>query len=226
MFTNMSAEGITMLLNSPSFFGGSEPGSRNGQIQSSPFGAIAENSIMFEQSPAKDGGQTITFSFSKTVYELSFTITDIDNGNDNQTGIIGASDLIVIVSPTTYTYTVPIGSSVIGNGTSVGTTTTSGPFRNTNDLNYDKSSPSGNIQISVPGPLTSLTFTLSLSTSQVVTYLTQQITIGSISFKDCGDTALHTTSPRGSPRGGKPPREEPPLTDRRQVPCRAILEGI
>ena len=146
MFTSMSSGGITMALNSPSFYGGSAPGSRDRQIQSGPFGGIAGNSIMFEQSPAKDGGQSITFSFSKTVCELSFTITDIDNGNDNQTGIIGASDLIVIVNPTTYTYTVPIGSSVIGNGTSVGTTATSGPFRNTNDTNYDKSSPAGNIK--------------------------------------------------------------------------------
>jgi hypothetical protein len=140
---------------------------------------------MFEQSPTKDGGQTITFSFSKTVYELSFNITDIDNGLDDN-GIFAWADRIVIVSPKTYNYTVPIGSSVIGDGTSVGTTAISGPFRNNNNLNYDNSSPAGNILISVPGPLTSFTFTLS---SAAGGSSSQRTTLGNISFKECENKA-------------------------------------
>jgi hypothetical protein len=38
------------------------------------------NALTFAQTPKTDGGQDITFTFTASIYELSFIITDIDNG--------------------------------------------------------------------------------------------------------------------------------------------------
>lgn len=98
-----------MSVNSPSFYGGCNATAPDRTIQSGPFG----NGIMFEQKPAINGGQIITFSFSHMVYNYSFLLTDIDSGLDDN-GIYGWSDRIVLVTPMSYTYTLPTGSSVIG----------------------------------------------------------------------------------------------------------------
>jgi hypothetical protein len=171
----MSMGGITMSVNSPSFYGGCIASALDRTIQSGPFG----NGIKFEQIPAKNGGQIITFSFSRMVYNYSFLLTDIDSGLDDNE-LFGWSDEIVIVSPMVYTYTLPTGSSVIGNGTSVE------PFRNSLDFNQDSTSSGGNIFISIPDPLISFTFDLSSTTRGKSS--TQQITLGNLAFTDCGET--------------------------------------
>jgi hypothetical protein len=73
-----------MSVNSPSFYGGCIASALDRTIQSGPFG----NGIKFEQKPTKNGGQIITFSFSRMVYNYSFLITDIDTGLDDN-GIFG-----------------------------------------------------------------------------------------------------------------------------------------
>jgi hypothetical protein len=84
---------------------------------------------------------------------LTFFITDIDNGleGDGQAGS-GYSDTVVVSNPLTFTSAVPGGSTVVGAGTSVS------PFSNSNSASYSNTSPGGNLQISMAGPIT--TFSL------------------------------------------------------------------
>ena len=164
--------GITMSVNSPSFYGGCNATALDRTIQSGPFG----NGIIFEQKPVINGGQVITFSFSHMVYNYSFLLTDTDSGLDDN-GIYGWSDRIVLVTPMSYTYTLPTGSSVIGNGTSVE------PFRNSNDFNQGSSSSGGNVFISIPGPL--MSFTIDFSSATRGGSSTQRLILGNLAFKDC-----------------------------------------
>ena len=187
-FTSTTVGGITMSINSPDFFGGSgllAGGGRDRKVQPAPFGSINRNSLMFEQLPRTGGGQNIVFTFSQTVYNINFVITDIDNFSQNGAGW---SDRITINSPATYTYATTSTqwtgtSNIIGNGTSSGTTTTTGPFRNSNgNNNYQDNSPAGNIEITMPGPLTSFSFTFSCANIQHGG--NQRVNFSNISF--CG----------------------------------------
>ena len=95
----------------------------------------------------------MTIAFSYPVYNVSFTITDIDNQNNSW------SDRVTFTPvPTSNSKPVNNGNPrVIGNGASAGNTNTTGPFRNNNtDTNLDDSSNRGNVTVSWTGPITSI----------------------------------------------------------------------
>lgn len=151
-FNSATLNGITMTLSPSTFYGGSAARATNRTIIGSPIGGITTKGLRLEQDAVTNGGQQISLSFSQAVYDVDFVITDIDN----QTG--SWTDRITIITPTTYTYSIPTGSTVIGAGTASGTTTTTGPFRNSQtNLNYNNSQPGGNVQLNFPGPLTTIT---------------------------------------------------------------------
>jgi hypothetical protein len=157
-FTSATVNGVTLTLQPSSFYGGSSAVGNNHRIIASPIGGLATQGVQFEQLPIENGGQDIEFTFSQTVYNVSFTICDIDNLNGNW------SDRITIVSPTNFTAEIPtvfVGGgptgNVIGAGTASGTTDTTGPFRNNRGSNnYNNNQNNGNITLTFPGPLTSI----------------------------------------------------------------------
>ena len=176
-FSSATVGGTTITLDASTYFGGTTGINNNRKIIAAPIGGINSQGIQFEQTPINGGGQNISFSFSQAVYNVSFTITDIDTLSGNW------SDRIIVVSPTNYTWSIPSGSTVIGAGTASGTTTTTGPFRNSNnDLNYANASNGGNVTLTFPGPLTN--FKLQFACSTISGGSNQLIKISPIAF--CG----------------------------------------
>jgi hypothetical protein len=178
-FTSANIGGVTVSLSS-SFFGGAAARSTNRTIRDAPIGGIASKGIRFEQTPNNGGGQLITFTFSEDVFNVSFTITDIDNFSS---GGDGWSDRIVVLNPTNYTRSIPAGGTIIGAGTATGTTSTTGPFRNSiSNLNLPNSDNRGNVTVTFPGPLTQ--FQLQFRCVNPDDGTNQLINVTSISF--CG----------------------------------------
>lgn len=175
-FTSATVNGITMTLSASTFYGGSAARATNRTIIGSPIGGIASKGLRLEQDAVTNGGQEISLTFSQAVYNVTFVITDIDNSSGNW------SDRIIIVAPTTFTYTIPTGSTVIGAGQSSGTTTTTGPFRNSqSNLNYNNSQNGGNVELTFPGPMTTFTMRFQCAGQQSSNQL---INLSNISF--CG----------------------------------------
>ena len=165
-----------MSLSSTTFFGSSTALSSNLKVQAGPTGNITGNALTFAQTQKTDGGQNITFTFSAPIYELSFIITDIDNGlTGDGDGDEGFSDRVVILSSKGYTSTVPTGSTVNGAGTAAS------PFMSNNVQSYNTDSPGGNLKISMAGPLS--TFTIKFSNGLVQNGFSQRIHLTNILFK-------------------------------------------
>jgi len=172
-----------MSLSSATFFGSSTALSTNLKVQAGPTGNITGNALTFAQTPKTDGGQDITFTFSAPIYELSFIITDIDNGltGDGEAGDEGFSERVVILPAGGYTSTVPTGSTVNGAGTDAS------PFMNNNVQSYHTDSPGGNLKISMAGPLS--TFTIKFSNGSVQNGSSERIHLTNILFKGASTCA-------------------------------------
>jgi hypothetical protein len=143
----------------------------NTTVVASPSGGINEQALLFQQtSDALGVGQTVTFSFSSPVTNVSFTITDIDNSTGQW------ADRLVIQTAG-YGFSFAAGTLMTGDGT-VGT-----PFLNSNaNLNLPHTDDRGNVTISYAGPISSFTFEYF---NGVATNGTQQIRVTDIAFEDC-----------------------------------------
>lgn len=125
----------------------------NGRILNTQAGGQVptQKHLRFEMTPDNDSAtngsrQTITFTFSQPVTNVSFRFFDIDNLND------AWGDRIVI-NTTPFTFSTA-GSTVIGAGTNTNR------FRNSQaSNNLPATSDDGNVQVSFAGPLTSFSFT-------------------------------------------------------------------
>ena len=144
-FNSTVVSGTTITLSGSAFFGGSAARPANRTIRAAPIGAINTRGLELNQDAVEDGGQVISLTFSQTVWAVSFTITDVDRSEDNW------SDRVSILPPATFGFSFPPGSGVSGAGT------LANPFRNTTNFNYDDNSPAGNVLVTMPGPLTTIT---------------------------------------------------------------------
>ncbi len=164
-FTSTTVGGVTVSLSS-TFGTNTTAQTGNRTIVAGPQGGLSGQFLRLNQTARNNtnNGQTVTFTFSKPITGLSFTITDIDNLNN------GWSDRIQ-VNTAGFGYTVPPGSSVIGigeagNGTGGTTTdgnggsnTGTGSFRNSvNSFNFLPADDDGNLTLTHPGPITSFSF--------------------------------------------------------------------
>lgn len=174
-FTSANVSGTTVTL-STSFFGGSAALGTNRTIIAGPQGGIAGNALRLEQDPTNNGGQRVRFTFSQEVFNVSFTITDIDNSSSGNW-----SDRIIVRSPAAFTYSIPSGGRVIGNGAATGSTNTTGPFRNRDaNINLPNTSNEGNVTLGWVGGLTFVEFDFACSTPSGGT--NQLINITNINF--------------------------------------------
>jgi hypothetical protein len=168
-FLNVDGSGVDITISST--FAGTTPLVGNYSVVSSPHGGITGKSLLLEQQPiantpaggtAGAGGQTVTITFSTTVRNISFVLTDIDNLDGNW------SDRITTVggtltAPTSVTRPATVwgngdlnnngngsgGSSGSGNG---GNTGTNGAFRNSTDSdNLPNTSGAGNLRLNYSG---------------------------------------------------------------------------
>jgi hypothetical protein len=186
-FTSTTVGGVTVSL-SNSFDGGSAARATNRTIIAGPQGGIAGNFLRLEQDAVTNGGQTITFTFSQPVQDISFVITDIDN-------LSGAWSDRITVNTAGFTSSLPTGSSVIGvgatgNGTggttpdgNGGSDTATGAFRNSADnTNFNNTQPNGNLQLDFAGPISSFSLRFWCGGYQSSNQL---INIGNINFTAC-----------------------------------------
>jgi hypothetical protein len=121
------------------------PQANNGRIVAGPSGGIAGNALFVGQNSQAPGvGQTITFSFSQPVYNLSFTVTDLDNQSN------AWFDLLEILTAG-YTFAFAGTTLLTGNGTNANR------FRNTNNnLNLPNTDARGNVTLTWAGPVSSV----------------------------------------------------------------------
>ena len=148
-FSSTTIAGVTVTLGPSTFYGGSSALGTNRTIRSGPQGGVPGNALRLEQTPVNGGGQIVTFTFSQQVFNVTFTVTDLDNVAGNW------SDRLVVLDPATFTGSAPAGSTVIGAGTASGNQSTTGPYRNSQaDNNIPNTSNAGNIRLTFPGPLT------------------------------------------------------------------------
>lgn len=156
VFTSATLLGNTISF-SQSFYGGSSSTSSTSgpdwQVIAGPRGGISGRFWHLNQNAVTNGGRVMTINFSYPVYNVSFTITDIDNQDNAWSDRVTFSPL-----PTSNSKPVTSGSPrVIGNGNTTGNTNSTGPFRNNDtDNNLGDGSNAGNVTVNWAGPITSI----------------------------------------------------------------------
>jgi len=129
---------------------------------------------------------TTTFTFSKTVVGLSFTMYDIDRVNSG--GLLWTDKVIVTgIKPggaaANATATKPAGSTV---DITTGTSATARTFVGTGDVNIDPSSSNGNGIVTFTDPVTSVTVDYIAPDAAYVTSAPFQFMgIGNLSWTSC-----------------------------------------
>jgi hypothetical protein len=168
-FLDVDGSGVDITISST--FAGTTPLVGNYSVVSSPHGGITGKSLLLEQQPiantpsggtAGAGGQTVTITFSTTVRNISFVLTDIDNLDDNWSDRITTQGG-TLTTPTSVTRPATvIGVGATGNGTggsaanvnsgNGGNTTTSGAYRYSVDSdNLPNTSGAGNLRLNYSG---------------------------------------------------------------------------
>lgn len=129
-------------------------------------GTLATDSLQFQQSGATTG-QTVTFTFSKPVSNLTFSVADLDNS-----GTLYQDRVSFSPAPTSSV----LGANVAGVGSSAD------PLRGTGTSAVNSDVTASWAKVSFAGPLTTLTMTFR---SQQGTS-PQQIFITAMSFTAAG----------------------------------------
>jgi hypothetical protein len=174
IFSGTTVNGVTVTATSTPISGGVPTGA-NLSIVAGPSGGIAGNALFVEQVPGADGaGQDVRFTFSASVQNVTFTVTDIDN-------LAGAwSDRIRIPNRGTlgFSYTIPPGGLVTGVGRAAD------PIRNSDaNLNLANTDPRGNAIMTFAGPLT--TFRIRYLNGPITGGSNQLIRITDMEFRTC-----------------------------------------
>jgi hypothetical protein len=124
----------------------------NRRVLAGPAGNINQKHLRFEMVPsngtaANGSRQTVTWTFSSPVTNVVFTFFDIDNVTNSW------GDRLVM-NTTGFTFSIPPGGTVIGNGTN------GNRFRNSlTNNNLPATDNRGNLTIRYAGPLTTFNFT-------------------------------------------------------------------
>ncbi len=149
-------------------------GTGNANVSTNTFGGITPN-LRFALGAGDNPTETIRFAFSVPVYNVKFTILDIDW---SQTGSNVAYDDEVVINTAGYTQT--HGSNVQGTGSSAT------PFMAPDGLNGTptaNTSTAGNADLTWAGPVSATEFTYSQNNSTVSG--NPQIGVSAITFTLC-----------------------------------------
>jgi hypothetical protein len=221
VLTNVDGSGVDITISSSIV--GTTALAGNFDVVDSPHGGITGKSLLLEQRPVPNtdapggggsdglGGQTVTITFSTTVRNISFTITDIDNTNN-------WSDRITTITAPTST---ALGGNVIGigatgNGTggfntndqNGGSNAATGAFRNdTADDNLPNSSNLGNLTLNYAGPIAAVSFRYWCGgVGAGANSSNQLIRLGNIGFDTCPEGVTPNVAPVQSPAVESEPR--------------------
>ena len=236
VLNNVDGSGVNITISSS--ITGTTALAGNFDVVASPHGGITGKSLLLEQRPVPNtdapgggandglGGQTITITFSTTVRNISFTLTDIDNTEN------WSDRITTITAPTSYVRGGNvIGIGATGNGTGGTTTdqnggnnTETGAFRNnTNDDNLPNTSNLGNLTLNYAGPIAAVSFRYWCgAVGAGINDSNQLIRIGNIGFDTCPAGVQGNFAPASTPvqaEGGVPPRSDQSTTpsNRRDV---------
>ena len=173
MFTSAVVSGVTVTL-SVVALSGTTLLATNRTVRAASNGSVNQKALQFQQDPDAVGiGQTIAFSFSKSVRNVSFTLYDIDNTTGN-----GWGDRVQ-VNTSGYTFSIPSDGTVTGNGGSG-----NNQFRNTQtNNNLGDASDQGNVTLTYAGPISSFQFTYRNAANTGGPNM--RIAISDISFSTC-----------------------------------------
>lgn len=149
-------------------------GTNNANVSTNTFGGVTPN-LRFALPAGSNPTETVQFAFSAPVYNVHFTILDIDW---SQTGANVAYDDSVVINTAGYTQT--HGANVQGTGTSAN------PFMAPDAMNGTptaNTSTAGNADLTWAGPVSATSFTYSQNNGEVSG--SPQIGISAITFTLC-----------------------------------------
>jgi hypothetical protein len=207
-FLDVDGSGVDITISST--FAGTTPLAGNYSVVSSPHGGITGKSLLLEQDPVantnapggagNDGGQTVTITFSTTVRNISFTLTDIDNQADSW-----SDRVTTITAPTSYVRGANvIGVGATGNGTggttndaNGGSNAGTGAFRNSSQSdNLPNSSGAGNLTLNYSGGAAGISVVaFRYWCGPVGGGSNQLIRLGNISFDTCPEGVTPAFAP-------------------------------
>jgi len=169
IFVSTDVNGITISLTTVKL-GDVDFKSDNGKVKDTEIGGQPKQHVLMLEMKPKEllAGQLVTFTFSQPVINVTMPIYDIDNKKNQW------SDRVVPSTP--FTFAVPAGSTVIGTGTGAD------PFRNGDPGEVKKKDPFGNLLLSWPGPVTSVSFEYY---GDVWFNKDMELAIGNITFQPC-----------------------------------------
>lgn len=140
-------------------------------IQQGPQGGIYKDWLKLENvSSSKGANVLVTFTFSKAVSKLKFSLFDLDS---IENGYIDA--VIWNTEPTSSS----IGSGLKGNGTS------RTPWQKSSYGEIDSSQQVGNVDLAFDGPITTVQFTYFNNSEKTSKFNNQLIGISNIQFESC-----------------------------------------
>jgi len=120
-------------------------GTNNNTVQAGPQGNINSNYYRMSMTASAAGqGRTLTYTWTRNIYNLRFTIVDIDRitGTQNWQDVVWLSVTPTIISQ---------GPRVSGAGTAAN------PWSGNGTTNVGPNSSDGNVSLSIAGPITTLT---------------------------------------------------------------------
>lgn len=141
------------------FSGNMRAETNDGTVSAQNVGGIGQRGYQINQfnganalvQPTANDFQTVVFAFDEDLYNVRFSITDIDRvwrtGNATRDFLDG----VVLESAAARTFSIPGGSTVTGAGTAAS------PWFNSVDGNKNEDAPGGQVDVVFPGPMRSFT---------------------------------------------------------------------
>ncbi len=143
-----------------SFSGNMRAETNDGTVSAQNVGGIGQRGYQINQfnganaltQPSANDFQTVVFTFAEDLYNVRFSITDIDRlwraGNGLTRDFL---DGVVLESAAPRTFSIPSGSTVTGAGTATS------PWYNSVDGNKGEDAPGGQVDVVFAGPVRSFT---------------------------------------------------------------------
>ncbi|PPF80314.1 hypothetical protein C5E07_18050 [Pseudoclavibacter sp. RFBJ3] len=142
------------------FSGNMRAETNDGTVSAQNVGGIGQRGYQINQfngpnavtQPSANDFQTVVFTFAEDLYNVRFSITDIDRlwraGNGLTRDFL---DGVVLESAAPRTFSIPSGSTVTGAGTATS------PWYNSVDGNKSEDAPGGQVDVVFAGPVRSFT---------------------------------------------------------------------
>lgn len=141
------------------FTGNMRAETNDGTVSAQNVGGIGQRGYQINQfnganaltQPTAGDFQTVVFTFAEDLYNVRFSITDIDRAWRTGNATRDFLDGVVLESAAARTFSIPAGSTVTGSGTAAS------PWFNSVDGNKNEDATGGQVDVVYPGPVRSFT---------------------------------------------------------------------